>query len=51
MAIQNIFLMRFPDGYAWDYPGFPSLTVPYPKTNDFFYSGHVGGALLAGLEY
>lgn len=51
MGIQNIFLMKFPEGYAWDYPGFPSLTVPYPKTNDFFYSGHVGGALLAALEY
>jgi hypothetical protein len=49
--IQKTFLMKFPDGYAWDYPGFPSLTVPYPKTNDFFYSGHVGGAMIAALEF
>ena len=43
--------MRFPDGYMWDYPGFPSIVIPYGKTNDFFYSGHVGGVLIIGLEY
>mmetsp|Transcript_16749 Transcript_16749/g.14675 ORF Transcript_16749/g.14675 Transcript_16749/m.14675 type:complete len:187 (+) Transcript_16749:434-994(+) len=49
--IQKTFLMRFPEGYLWRYPGFPSLVVPYGKTNDFFYSGHVGGALIMTLEY
>jgi hypothetical protein len=34
--------MRYPEGYLWDYPGFPSIFIPYGKTNDFFYSGHVG---------
>lgn len=34
--------MRFPEGYLWEYPGFPSLVVSYLKTNDFFFSGHVG---------
>ncbi len=46
-----MFLMRFPEGYIWGYPGFPSLVIPYDKTNDFFFSGHVGGALIASLEY
>ncbi|CAI2372230.1 unnamed protein product [Moneuplotes crassus] len=49
--IQKTFLMRFPEGYLWRYPGFPSLVVPYGQTNDFFYSGHVGGALIMTLEY
>jgi hypothetical protein len=34
--------MRFPEGYLWEYPGFPSLVVSYLKTNDFFFSGHMG---------
>lgn len=51
MMIQKLFLMRYPEGYLWNYPGFPSLVVPYGKTNDFFYSGHAGGALVMMLEY
>lgn len=49
-AVQSIFLMRKPDGYCWDYPGFPSITVSYQPTSDFFYSGHVGVVLFCGLE-
>lgn len=41
-VIQSIFVMEFPDGYIWDYPGFPSLVVSYKETSDFFYSGHMG---------
>jgi PAP2 superfamily C-terminal len=48
--IQSFFLMRVPDGYCWDYPGFPSLAVSYHKTSDFFYSGHVGVMLFCALE-
>jgi hypothetical protein len=43
--------MRFPDGYLWDYPGFPSLFVSYIKSNDFFYSGHVGLPVLQICEF
>ena len=50
-AIQSFFLMRVPPGYCWDYPGFPSLTVSYEKTSDFFYSGHVGVMLFCALEH
>lgn len=41
-VIQTIFVMEFPEGYIWDYPGFPSLVVNYADTSDFFYSGHMG---------
>ena len=43
--------MRYPDGYLWEYPGIPSLSVSYLKTNDFFYSGHVGFPTIFGLEH
>lgn len=49
-AVQSFFLLRIPEGYCWDYPGFPSLTVSYQKTSDFFYSGHVGVMLFCSLE-
>ena len=49
-SVQSLFLMKKPDGYCWDYPGFPSLTVSYQATSDFFYSGHVGVMLFCGLE-
>ena len=43
--------MRFPEGYLWDFPGIYSITVPYGKTNDFFYSGHIGCAVICYNEY
>lgn len=43
--------MKIPQGEIWEYPGFPSLVVPYGPTNDFFYSGHMGGALISTLEW
>ncbi len=46
-----MFQMRFPDGYLWEYPGFPSLAVSYLKTNDFFYSGHVGFPTIFAFEH
>lgn len=49
-VVQSIFLMRKPEGYCWEYPGFPSITVSYQPTSDFFYSGHVGVVLFCGLE-
>lgn len=42
--------MKYPEGYLWDYPGFPSIFVSYLKTNDFFFSGHVGLPIIVGLE-
>ena len=47
---QNIFQMRYPDGFLWSYPGLPSLAVSYFKTNDFFFSGHVGMPIIVACE-
>jgi hypothetical protein len=49
--IQMLFQMRYPEGYSWDYPGFPSLIVSYLRTNDFFYSGHVGLPIIIACEF
>ena len=49
--IQASFQLGFPEGYIWTNPGFPSLVVAYDKTNDFFYSGHVGMPIIAALEW
>lgn len=43
--------MRYPDGYLWDFPNFYSVTVPYGKTNDFFFSGHIGCCVINFFEY
>ena len=49
--IMGMFLMGFPEGHIFSAsPGFPSLTVSYVKTSDFFYSGHVGFAVFGVLE-
>ena len=50
-VIQMVFQFSFPEGFIWEYPGFPSLVVNYDRTNDFFYSGHVGMPLIAALEW
>lgn len=38
------------DGLLFRYPGFPSLTVPYHDSSDFYYSGHVGTCFILVLE-
>lgn len=43
--------MSFPKGFTWEYPGFPSVVVSYLKTNDFFYSGHVGMPMICFMEF
>ena len=47
----TIFAIETPAGFYWEYPGFPSLTVPYGWTNDFFYSGHSGACVLCLCEF
>jgi len=48
---QTIFQMRLPPHRQWEYPGVPSLVVPYDETYNFFYSGHIGCTSLMALEY
>jgi hypothetical protein len=45
-----VFILEKPDGYIWNYPGFPSITVNYAPTTDFFFSGHVGFAVITALD-
>lgn len=42
-------MTRLP-GFLFRYPGFPSLSVPYHDSNDFYYSGHVGTCFILVLE-
>jgi hypothetical protein len=48
--VQQVYNMPFPSNYNFSYPGFPSISVPYGITNDFFWSGHVAIPLICGLE-
>lgn len=48
--VQGMYLFRFPEGTIWDYPGIPSLTVPYGRMSDFYYSGHCGFVTLVAFE-
>ena len=49
--IQMVWYIEAPPGYAWEYPGVMSLFVPYGRTADFFYSGHVGICMIHYMEY
>jgi len=46
-VIQANYSLQFPKGNIWDYPGIPSIGVPYGLTRDFYYSGHCGFLALA----
>lgn len=46
----SLFKMRYPDGFAWTYPGFYSLTVSYGMTNDFHFTVHVALMILIYRE-
>jgi len=47
----SLFQIRFPNNYAFDHPGFPSITVSYLVSNDFFFSGHVGLPTILSFYY
>ena len=38
-----------PPRYIVSYPGFPSLMVPYEKTNDYYFSGHIATIVIITL--
>ena len=48
---QILVQFKFPEGYDWQYPGFPSYVVPYGNTSDFFFSGHCGFLNICALEW
>lgn len=48
---MGIFHMRFPVGYYWSDPNFFSISVPYGRTSDFFFSGHCGFLSICFFEW
>jgi len=50
-AVQQMFYCPYPKHYFWDDPGFPTLVVPYGRSSDFFFSGHVGFVTLCTSEW
>ena len=42
--------MKFAEGFLFEYPGLPSVSVCYIKTNDYFFSGHVGLPIILAME-
>ena len=45
-CLQHLFIFSFYKNYLFDYPGFISISVPFFRAADFFYSGHCGFALI-----
>ncbi|KRW98796.1 hypothetical protein PPERSA_10567 [Pseudocohnilembus persalinus] len=46
-----VFTPKFPEGFFFEYPGFPSFCVPYGRSSDFFFSGHTGIMVIMVLEW
>jgi len=51
ICMQEVFFFDFPSGYIWEYPGFPSLTIPYYRANDFFFSAEIGLCMIAAMDF
>jgi len=49
--LQEIYSMSHHEEYLFKNPGIYSLTVPYFKTTDYFFSGHVSLPILLGIEF
>ena len=47
---QALVALPPPEGMIWRYPGVPSLLVTYGVSNDLFFSGHTGMAVIGALE-
>jgi len=48
--MSNLFLMRYPDGYLWQFPGFYSVSVPYGMANNFFFCPQLGLCVIIACE-
>lgn len=49
--VQSLYIMKFSDEYFWEAPPIKSIVVNYLKTNDYFFSGHVGFPIIAAQEF
>ena len=50
LIIKQLFLVREPDGYIWEFPYFPSVFVSYKQTSSLFYSNGLGVLMITCLE-
>jgi len=48
---MHIFLMAYPEGYLWEFPGFYSISVPYGMQNNFFFCSQVGLCMICFCEF
>ncbi len=46
----NIVIFPEPINYVFTYPGLPSFTAAYDRTNDLYFSGHIGTATVFVLD-
>ena len=51
IAVQHMWYSPYPTHYVWNDPGFPSLVVPYGRTSDFYFSGHMGIVTICASEW
>ena len=51
LIIKQLFLVREPDGYIWEFPYFPSVFVSYKRTSSLFYSNGLGVLMITCLEF
>lgn len=50
LLIRELFQVRQPTEYIWEYPHFPSLFVSYKETSSLFYSNVLGLLMITSLE-
>ena len=48
--MKKIMTMPFESYTVWQSPGFPTWTVAYDHTSDYFFSGHTGTLVILYLE-
>ena len=51
LLIRELFQVRQPAEYIWEYPHFPSLFVSYKETSSLFYSNVLGLLMITLLEF
>jgi hypothetical protein len=49
--LQATFTMQFYDTFIFENPGFISIVVPYFRTPDFFFSGHIGCSIILSRSF
>ena len=43
--------MQYPPGYAWEFPGFYSLVVPYGRDNNFLFTAYLSLMTIIACDF